>query len=84
MNAIFNISQAKASRIKTLAKSQKLIEVKKTFKKLEISKFDLEGLKKYHNIAANNVVYKDGNYYLQEIDHIIPLIAIRKRKKLET
>jgi hypothetical protein len=84
INAIFNISQAKASRIKTLAASEKLIEVQKTYQKLNISKFDLEGLMQYSDIATNNIIYKEGKYYLQEIDHIIPFITIRKRKKLET
>jgi hypothetical protein len=32
----------------------------------------------------NDIVFKEGNYYLQEIDLIIPLFPIRKRKKLET
>jgi hypothetical protein len=84
VKSIFNISQAKASRIKTLAASQKLIQVQKTFKKLSISKFDLEGLKQYTSIVTNNIIFKDGNYYLQQIDHILPLFPIRKRKKLET
>ena len=84
VKAIFNISKAKASRIKKLAASQKLIQVQKTFKKLSISKFDLEGLKQYTSIATNNIIYKEGNFYLQQIDHIIPLFPIRKRKKLET
>lgn len=84
VKAIFNISKAKASRIKKLANDQKLIQVQKTFKKLSISKFDLEGLKQYTSIVTNNIIFKDGNYYLQQIDHILPLFPIRKRKKLET
>jgi len=84
VKAIFNISQAKASRIKKLANAQKLIQVQKTYKKLSISKFDLEGLKQYTSIITNNIIFKEGNYYLQQIDHIIPLFPIRKRKKLET
>jgi hypothetical protein len=84
VKAIFNIPQAKASRIKKLANAQKLIQVQKTYKKLCISKFDLEGLKQYTSIITNNIIFKEGNYYLQQIDHIIPLFPIRKRKKLET
>lgn len=84
VNAIFNISQAKASRIKTIATVEKLIEVQKTYRKIQISKFDLEGLKQFTSITTNNIIFREGNYYLQEIDHIIPLIPIRKRKKLET
>jgi hypothetical protein len=81
---MFNISQAKASRIKKQAEVENLIEVKKTFKKLNISKFDLNGLKQYCDEMTANIVFREGNYYLQEIDRIIPLFPIRKRKKLGT
>jgi len=84
INALFNISQAKASRIKTIAADQNLIEVQKTFTKIKISKFCLDGLKQYTSICTSNIVFREGNYYVQEIDHIIPLFPIRKRKKLET
>ncbi len=84
INALFNISQSKASRVKKLAAIEKLIEVQKAYTKIKISKFDLDGLKQFTSITTNNIIFRDGNYYLQEIDHIIPLIPIRKRKKLKS
>lgn len=84
VNAIFNISIAKASRIKSLAAAYNYIEVTKTFRELNIKKFDLQGLKEFDLIATNNIIFKDNKYYLQEIDHIVPLFNIRKRRKLET
>lgn len=84
VNAIFNIPIAKASRIKSLAQAYNYIEVTKTFRELHITKFDLMGLKEFDLVATNNIIFKDNKYYLQEIDHIVPLFNIRKRKKLET
>jgi hypothetical protein len=81
---LFNISKAKASRIKNLAKKEKLISIEKTFQVIDISKFELEGLKQYSDAQTNSIVYRNGKYHLQGIDHIIPLFSIRKRKKLET
>ena len=81
---IFNISKAKASRIKNLANKERLITIEKTFIQLDISKFELEGLKQYSDFNTNSIVYKNGKYHLQGIDHITPLFPIRKRKKLET
>lgn len=84
VKAIFDISIAKSSRIKSLAAAYKYIEVTKTFRELNITKFDLEGLKEFDLVSINNIIFKDNKYYLQEIDHIIPLFNIRKRRKLET
>ena len=81
---IFNISKPKASRLKKLAFNAGLITVKKQYKKLELDKRGVNYHKKYYPEITKNVIYKNGHYYLQLIDLILPLFNIRKRKKLET
>ncbi len=83
VNKIFNISIPKASRLKKFAANEGLIKVEKQYKKLDIPKFGVDGFKEYYPEVTNNLIYKDGNYYLQIIDLILPLFDIRRRKKLE-
>jgi len=84
VHKIFNISQAKASRIKKLASNAGYIKVKKKFKKIGLSKMDVVYSKKYDTNNSQNIIFKNKSYYLQQIDHIRPFFDIRKRKKLET
>ena len=84
VSKLFKIPQAKTSRLKTLAAKEGLIEVKKQYIKYDISKFHALTIKKYHPDRTRNLIYKDGIYQLQQIDLILPLFDIRRRKKLET
>lgn len=83
VNKIFNISIPKASRLKKFAANEGLIKVEKQYKKLDIPKFGVDGFKEYYPEVTNNLIYKDENHYLQQIDLILPLFDIRRRKKLE-
>ena len=80
---IFNISIAKISRLKTLSHNEGLIKVEKVYEKYDIDKLHALMIKKYHPERTRNLIYKDGIYQLQQIDHILPLFDLRRRKKLE-
>lgn len=80
---VFNISIAKISRLKTLAYNVGLIKVEKDYVKYDIDKQHALMIKKYHPERTRNLIFKDGIYQLQQIDLILPLFDIRRRKKLE-
>ncbi|MGY6648044.1 hypothetical protein [Wenyingzhuangia sp. IMCC45574] len=85
IQSLFDISQAKASRIKKLAQGQNLIKVKKNFVISEQTKKEVLYIEKYNaGDVKKNLVFKNGMYYEQEIDAVLPLIDLKKRKKLET
>jgi hypothetical protein len=84
INTFFNISICKASRIKTLAAKYKLLEVRKQY--LRISYNQVYAAKKGNKYReeSQNIIFKNGNYYLQLIDKIYSDLYFKKRKKLET
>ncbi|WP_181858197.1 hypothetical protein [Polaribacter sp. WD7] len=82
--AIFKLSKCKASRIKNLAVKHKLIEVKKNYEKLKPNELDVAKKGAKYRDENQNIIFKNGNYYLQHIDKIYSDLYFKKRKKLET
>lgn len=80
VSKIFNISTAKASRLKNQAKRHQFINVRKNYKILEgYEKFEVY----YSEELPENFTLNNNKYALQGIDHILPNFSIRKRKKLK-
>lgn len=84
INKIFGISINKASRIKKLAAKYKLLEVRKQY--LRISYNQVYAAKKGNKYReeSQNIIFKNGNYYVQLTDKIYSDLYFKKRKKLET
>lgn len=82
--AIFKLSKCKASRIKNLAVKHKLIEVKKNYEKLQPNEVNVAKKGAKYRDENQNIIFKNGNYYLQHIDKIYSDLYFKKRKKLET
>ncbi|MGY5847958.1 hypothetical protein ACW6QP_11125 [Salegentibacter sp. HM20] len=79
--SIFKVSEATASRLKKLADTSGLIEVKKQYSKESLNQKAMQRCLKY-NDTSKNLVYIDGGYRLQLIDTIFPLFPFITRKKL--
>jgi len=84
INKIFGVSINKASRIKTLAVKHKLIEVKKQYDKLRPDEVNAAKKNNKYNDKNQNIIFKNGSYYLQQIDKIYSELYFKKRKSLET
>ncbi len=84
INKIFGLSINKASRIKTLAAKHKLIEVKKQYHKLRPDEVNAAKKNNKYNDKNQNIIFKNGSYYLQLIDKIYSDLYFKKRKSLET
>lgn len=82
LNALFNISVAKASRLKKAAVKEGLIQVIKDFVPKNCNPNELELIKKYSE--APNLRMFQGKVSLQQIDLIYPLIKLKKRQRLKT
>lgn len=83
IEALYGISQSKASRIKRAAFRSSIILVKKDFKKLNFSRSDIKLMMKYGNLPKS-VKQKKGSFYLQLIDLVLPTKRIKRRPKLTT
>ncbi|MCF1420317.1 hypothetical protein [Mangrovimonas futianensis] len=83
VSAIFNFSPATASRLKNSALKAGLLQVQKNYSKLKVNKNAMVLYCKYRE-ERQNIVFKDGNHYLQLIDTICPLFYFTKRKSLKT
>lgn len=83
-SSIFDISKTKLSILKKSAHYAGLINVKPDLLEIIEKKFDITLLKSHELNFPQNVVFRNGKYYSQLVDLIIPLFTIRKRKKLET
>lgn len=81
---IFGLSINKASRIKTLAAKHKLIEVHKQYSKLNFNEVNAARKSNKYNDMSQNIIFKNGCYYLQHIDKIYSDLYFKRRKKLET
>ena len=81
---IFKLSKCKASRIKTLAAKYKLIEVKKQYSILKADEVYAAKKGAKYRDENQNIIFKNGNYYLQLIDKIYSDLYFKKRKSLET
>ena len=81
---IFGLSINKASRIKTLAAKNKLIEVQKQY--FELSYNQVYAAKKGAKYRGENqnIIFKNGKHYLQLTDKIYSDLYFKRRKKLET
>lgn len=84
IESIFGLSINKAVRLKQAAKKEKLIEVKKQYLRIEYSQVYAAKKGNYYRGESQNIIFKDGNYYLQLIDRIYSELYFKKRKKLET
>jgi len=83
IEALYEISQSKASRLKKAAFKSSIIRVKKDYKKLEYSSAEIKLMMKY-GFLPNYIKQKKGVFYLQLIDLVLPTKRIRKRPKLTT
>jgi len=83
VNALFDISISKASRLKHAAIKAGFIEVIKDFKELPIKPSEINLVRKYFTNEPNLVILKD-KVCLQLIDLILPNIPFKKRHKLKT
>jgi hypothetical protein len=81
---IFGLSINKASRIKTLASKQKLIEVQKQYFELSDKQVYVAKKGAKYRGENQNIIFKNGKHYLQLIDKIYTDLYFKKRKKLET
>jgi hypothetical protein len=80
----FGLSICKASRVKTLAANNKLLEVQKQYFKIEENQVYAARKGTEYRGERQNVIFKNGNYYLQLIDKVYSDLHFKKRKKLET
>lgn len=81
---IFKLTKCKASRIKSSAAKHKLIEVKKQYHKLQPDEVNVAKKGAKYRGENQNIIFKNGNYYLQHVDKIYSDLYFKKRKKLET
>lgn len=78
---IFNLSTKKAANLKQAAREQGYIKVKKTYGQLKLTKSEKNLKMKYDYHEKERFVYVKNSYQTQEIDHILPLLDLYKRKK---
>lgn len=83
IEALYGITQAKASRLKRAAIKSSIIKVKKDYQKLDFSHSEIKLMMKYGNLPLHVKQFK-GLFYLQSIDLVLPLKQIKKRPKLTT
>ena len=81
----YKISVGQASKLKKLAFEAGFIDVRKNYKNSNIVLEEKELFKKYGDTnLANKVRVRNGQVVFQEIDTILPRIALSKRKKRKT
>lgn len=81
----FNISVGQVSKLKKLAFDAGFIDVNKNYENTNIPLEEKELFKKYGNTnLANKIRVKRGQVVIQQIDTILPLIALSKRKNWKT
>jgi hypothetical protein len=81
----FDISIGQASKLKKLAFDAGFIDVRKNYENTTIPLEEKELFRKYGNPnLANKLRVKKGKVVLQQIDTILPNIALSKRKKWKT
>lgn len=81
----FKISIGQASKLKKLAYDAGFIDVRKNYENTSIPLEEKELFKKYGDTnLANKIRVKNGNVVFQQIDTILPRIALSKRKKRKT
>jgi hypothetical protein len=80
----YGITICKAVRLKQAAEKLGLIEVKKQY--LKLKKNQVYATKKGNQFRdeSQNVVFLNGDYYIQQIDKIYTELHFKRRKKLET
>lgn len=83
IEALYQISQTKASRLKKAAFNSSIIKVKKDYKKLEYSSSEIKLMMKY-GFLPNYVKKRKDSFYLQLIDLVLPIKRIKSRPKLTT
>jgi len=84
INKIFGLSINKASRIKSLAAKHKLLEVQKQYFELSYNQVSAAKKGAKYRGENQNIIFKNGKYYLQLTDKIYSDLYFKKRKKLET
>lgn len=77
---IFDIPIATASRLKTAAKKEKYLKVKKNFEKITLNE---AVTLRYTKLKKSELRFRNGNYFLQSIDTVCPLFYFKKRKRME-
>jgi hypothetical protein len=81
----FKISVGQASKLKKLASDAGFIDVRKNYQSTSIAVEHKELYKKYGDTnVANKLRVRKGQVVLQQIDTILPQIALSKRKKRKT
>lgn len=83
IEALYDISQSKASRLKKAAFKSSIIKVKKDYRKLNVTSSDIKLMMKYGNLPKY-VKQRKGSFYLQLIDLVLPTKRIKRRPKLTT
>lgn len=80
----FGISINKAVRLKQTAERCGLIEVKKQYLKLHKSQVYAAKKGNKYRDESQNIVFVNGDYYIQQIDKIYTDLYFKRRKKIET
>jgi len=83
VEALYEISKSKASRLKIAAFKSKLITLKKVYQKQDHTSHEIKLMIKYDLIPRHVSKFK-GSFYLQSIDLITPRIDLVKRRSLGT
>jgi len=80
----FGITINKAVRLKQAAEKQGLIEVKKQYFKLQKNQVYAAKKGNEYRDESQNIVFLNGDYYIQQIDKIYTDLYFKRRKKIET
>jgi hypothetical protein len=80
----FGITINKAVRLKQAAERLGLIEVKKQYLKLQNNQVYAAKKGNEYRDESQNVVFLNGDYYIQQIDKIYTELYFKRRKKIET
>jgi hypothetical protein len=80
----YGITICKAVRLKQAAEKLGLIEVKKQYLKLKKNQVYAAKKGNQYRDESQNIVFLNGDYYIQQIDKIYTELHFKRRKKLET
>tara|TARA_R110002049_G_scaffold101964_3_gene247250 strand:+ start:10492 stop:11214 length:723 start_codon:yes stop_codon:yes gene_type:complete len=80
----FGITINKAVRLKQAAERWGLIEVKKQYLKLQKNQVYAAKKGNEYRDESQNIVFLNGDYYIQQIDKIYTELYFKRRKKIET
>lgn len=84
VKAFYGLTINKAVRLKQEAQKQGLIEVKKQYFKINKDEAYVSKKGAEYRDESQNVVFINGEYYLQLIDRIYSELYFKRRKKIET